>query len=170
MGMVRDSFNNWLRKTKVMTKNLSRGMGLAWPYYDPGEIKFMRGIRKVEEEKRDGLYGSSVLRSKVIALNPKVLRRDGLMWATSALHEAEHGINGTDEGPATTREFNFLGKVYKDCMRRRDRSGATKAMKAAIIAMRQRKRMCEPKVKKDDHNLLTRYGFSDKAASTIMEA
>jgi len=162
------AFGRWIRKVKVATRRLVRGMQSAWPFYEAPEISIMHRLKAVNEEKRPNLYGSSFLRSKVISLNPKTLGSDALMWATSAIHEAEHGIYGGDEGPATAREFKFLGKVYKRSINTSNKGLAAKSIKAAMVAMKQRKRMVEVGRRKSDKALLMRSGFSERAANFIM--
>jgi len=164
------SFGRWIQKVRVASRRLVRGMQAAWPLYEAPEISIMHRLKAVKEEARPNLYGSSFLRSKVIALNPKTLGSDAIMWATSAVHEAEHGIYGGDEGPATAREFKFLGKLYKRSVNTGKKGVAAKAVKAAMIAMKQRKRMVEASRRKSDKALLMKSGFSERAAQFIMGA
>jgi hypothetical protein len=168
MATILSSFANWVRKTKIGTKRLFNGMKNSWGLYDVPEIALMNKVKELKEETRDGLYGSSVVGSRVIALNPKTLGGSQVMWATSALHEAEHGVNKaeTEEAP-TRREFMFLGKLYKRGVNMKRRVLAQAALKGAVIAMRQRKRMVEAKDRGDDVMLLKRVGFSDRAATFI---
>jgi len=171
MALTRESFARWVRSTKIGNKRLMSGMRRAWPLYEDPEITLMNKVKAVEEETRPGLYGSSVIGSRIINLNPKTLRGSALMWATSAIHEAEHGVNkASGEEEPTRREFNFLGKVYKRAINTKRRGLATEAVKGAMIAMRQRKRMVEAPKRTGDFELLKRSGFSDRAAQIIVGA
>lgn len=168
-ALTRASFARWVRRTKIGSKRILSGMRRAWRLFEDPEISLMNKVRRVEEETRPGLYGSARIGSKVIKLNPKTLRGSGLMWATSALHEAEHGANSrSGEDAPTRREFNFLGKVYKRAINTGRKALATEAVKGAMIAMRQRKRMVEAPKLVSDLDLLKRSGFSERASQLIM--
>ena len=167
--MLTEAFKKWANRVRFGTNKVKRGMKWSYPFYEKPERDLMDKIKAVNEERRPGIYGASILGSKVIKLNPTTLGDDKLMWATTAVHEAEHGVNGVLEGGATEREFRFLGRVYKNAVQSKNRVMAKRALKAAAIAMNQRKRMVDDKYKKDDKQLLMDYGFSEKAANVLME-
>jgi len=162
------NFREYSKKVRMKSPKIKRGMKFAWPWYENRDLAIMEKLKAINEEKRSGLYGSAYLRSKVINLNPVTLGRDGMMWATSALHEAEHGVNGAGEDGAIKREFSFLGRYYKRAIATGQKGVAQRTLKAAAIAMRQRKRMVSDKARSGDKDLLLRSGFSDKASDFLL--
>jgi len=166
---TQQNYMQWRRRRQVETERIDRGLKSGWRFLDGSDVRLMGGLRRVEEEKRPGLFGSSYLKSKVIALNPNTIKDSAVLWASSAIHEAIHGVQGGDEEPALRREFRLLGRIYKDGGDLRDRGLVSESVRAAIIAMKQRVRDVPAEKRKGDRDLLVGFGFSERAADLIMQ-
>mgnify|MGYP000321371024 CR=1 FL=1 len=106
-------------------------------------------------------------KSNIISLSPEALKQDWLLWASSTLHEAEHAIKGTLEREALSREFEFLGDVYRRAMNLKNEAMMKNAIRDAIIAQRQWNVDVEMDKDEDHLSNLVENGFSPEAAVVI---
>jgi len=162
------TFNKWAKKAEFETDKVKKGVMSGWPFYERREVRQVSKVEKVFETSRGDVFGMSLLKSKTLALNPRNLGKNMLLWATTLLHESVHAVQGGREKSALDAEWKFLGQTFKRAISLKNRDLARNSVRLAIIANKQRERDVPPGLRENDHRFLVQAGFPENVARVIL--